>query len=169
MNQFWISCKHNYFYSNLYFEWLYVTRTKILLYTHTKIKNYFIFAKEAQVYWGLAQCHMTNISKNLEPTVSNWFQVYCSFDSTVGCEIGFYDIPFIRQYDVIIEAWVLESNLDLYLTVPVTGSMILRNLINFIESQWINLQIKDINTYLWWGYCDNVCKVSLTQYILNRY
>lgn len=77
---------------------------------------YFIFTKEAQVYRGLAQCHMANIR----------IQIHCKFfDSRFiilpilqwGCEICLDDIPFIRRCNIVIEAWIFEWNLDLNLAV----------------------------------------------------
>lgn len=57
----------------------------------------------------------------------------------MGCEICYNDTAFETQYDLVIKACVLESNLDLNLAVPLTSSGGLRKLIDFIDSQRVNL------------------------------
>lgn len=46
-------------------------------------------------------------------------------------------ILFTRQSDVVTEVWVLESNLDLNLAVPLTSSVTLRKLVSLHLSKLI--------------------------------
>ena len=57
------------------------------------------------------------------------------------CENCCNDISFIRQCDLVIKSWVLESNLDLHLAVPFITSMNLRELIS-------------------WGFSELICKLK---------
>lgn len=55
----------------------------------------------------------------------------------MGCENCCTDISFIRQSDLVIKSWVLESDLDLNLAVPFISSMNLRELISLSLSELI--------------------------------
>ena len=55
----------------------------------------------------------------------------------MGYENCYTEISFIRQCDLVIKSWVLESDLDLNLAVPFISSMNLRELISLSLSELI--------------------------------